>query len=239
MLPLMCVGAFAFELVSTGQSQSFEQLPAAVPEVTPIAEAPWRAPIGGEVVAGLQLTAKEEFPAGVVHFWIRNAEDHEITYNRWGVRYAQAVRLEVQEPAGHWIPVKLNPSAELLVDNIGPVLEDNVKLAAHQVIRTDRPRVGPYLGFGHKDAPAPASWGATKIIDLAVFQWPENVLRQSTIAIRVVQEMPEIHADGSSGVAGILFADEVEHTLLSPTIQLDGAKMRSFLQTYSPQSIVP
>jgi len=187
-----------------------------------------KAPVGGEAINGLRLTAKEEFPAGVVHCWIKNVEDHAITYNRFAVDVdcLSCYDLEVQDSAGAW--ARLDGEGSL--NGIGPRPKDIKRLPAHKVIKTDDPEViGNEWAFAFVTPrpPKPANWGATNIVDLVIFRWPESVLRQAKITIRVALWMPHPSSDFSS-------SDVERDTLRSPAIEIDGAKLRRYLARVSP-----
>jgi serine/threonine protein kinase len=187
-----------------------------------------KAPFGGEVVAGLQITAKAEFPAGVIHYWIRNAEDHEITYNRYGLGNWECIGLEVQDPTGSWTQLNRDPSGERATEGLGPNQRGIEKLPAHQVIKNNYPEIalGALGSLRLENLPVPTNLKATAMVDLGDFQWPESILQQSSIAVRIVQSMP--------GTSDEDFSDLASDAIRSPPIQLDGGTMRNFLESYSP-----
>jgi hypothetical protein len=177
----------------------------------------------GEPVAGLQMAAMVEVPAGAVHCWIRNADNHTVTYNSYNLGDWSYVGIEVQDTRGIWTRLDRKPDSMRIYQGVGPTEHDIVSLAPLHVIPTCHSERSNVAGA----VPAPANLGATLVLDLGDFKWPENILQQTKIEIRCVQGLagPGM-SNGVDGSYSPMFG------IRSSTLQLDGATMRSFLDQY-------
>jgi hypothetical protein len=186
----------------------------------------------GDPVAGLQMAVVPDLPAGAVHCWIRNAENHAVSFDQYYLQW-EYNGIEVQDPTGSWTNLARTHLEMRIYEGVGTDGRWVEELPPHQVITNKGPdgfqERGPLFVPRSTGFPAPAKLGATLVLDLGDFQWPEQVLRQAVIEVRVMQDLRVPGMEAKDPEPGTSLTPTVVH---SPVIQLDGAKMRSFLEGY-------
>lgn len=175
----------------------------------------------GAEVAGLQMAAQADLPAGVIHCWIRNAENHTVTYNSYNLGNWGYVGIEMQDIRGTWRRLDRKPDSMRLYQGVGPTERDIASLAPLHVIPPCYSERSGLVGA----APAAAHLGATLVLDLGDFQWSENILQLTKIEIRGVQSLA-----GPGMPNGVDGSYSPMFDIRSPTLRLDGAVLRTLLE---------
>jgi hypothetical protein len=180
----------------------------------------------GKPVAGLQMAAIAELPADAFYCWIRNAESHAITYNGYCLNEGN-LGIEVHDPSGSWSRLVLLYPDYYPAEGVGPTERDKAVLLSHQIIVDKGIRL-PDEFIRSTDVPASEKLGATLKVYVAPYVWPQTVLKQAQIEVRLSLSLADSGINAPS--AGPNTGYEPKITIYSPVFHLDGATMRSLLE---------
>lgn len=210
----------------------------------------------GEPVGELQMSGFLEKDALAVHCWIRNAGTKAITYNDYCLGYcASVVVMDKNGTRG----LTRGPEMRPLL-SAGPSPYDNKQLGpsgfiprgrgysenyssvrnGKWLLNTNAPESSAGQGGNQEVLRPPSMWhdqGATIVVDLLDFQWPDDLLTNADLTLTITQCFPPVL---TNYYQSILSPQQPWFSVTTQPIHIDGKRVGAILtNTFVNRSALP
>jgi hypothetical protein len=153
----------------------------------------------GPETDGMQMRAEADSECGLVSCWVRNATQKPLNYKPEVLGYFPTVCIFVRQGPG-WIELKRKDNAMHPVYGTGYGMNDTLRAEPFEILKSRHQmecvherwywrdeKFGGQTSEPRGDLPIMKASNATYYIDLAEFDWPESLLKEKTLTLKMTQ----------------------------------------------------